>query len=148
KTGVPEEKPLGVKERANNKLNLHMLTTPGFEPGPHWWGSESSHHCTTLFLKRHSRLKMKIKKASCSQKTQIKKEKSKENQEVFTFRGAGKLCFGIRNRAQKIRNSAIIVIRNPSSLTDNLLSITLNLESTSWNPDFMIVLDSLTRGDW
>ena len=32
---------------------------------------------------------MKIKKASCSQKTQIKKEKSKENQKVFTFCGAG-----------------------------------------------------------
>ncbi|CAH3107947.1 unnamed protein product, partial [Porites lobata] len=147
KTGVPGEKPLGVKERANNKLNLHMLTTPGFEPGPHWWGSESSHHCTTLFLKRYFRLGMKIKKASCSQKTQIKKEKSKENQKVFTFCGAGILGFGIRNTAQNMRNSAIIVIRNPSTLADNLLSITLNLESTSWNPDFMTVLDSLTRDD-
>ena len=37
KTGVPGEKPLGARERTNNKLNLHMVSTPGFEPGPHWW---------------------------------------------------------------------------------------------------------------
>ena len=37
KTGVPGEKPLGAKERTNNKLNPHMALTPGFEPGPHWW---------------------------------------------------------------------------------------------------------------
>ena len=37
KTGVPGEKALGAKERTNNKLNPHMATTPGFEPGPHWW---------------------------------------------------------------------------------------------------------------
>ena len=37
KTGVPREKPLGAKERTNNKLNPHMASTPGFEPGPHWW---------------------------------------------------------------------------------------------------------------
>ena len=35
KTGVPREKPLGAKERTNNKLNPHMASTPGFEPGPH-----------------------------------------------------------------------------------------------------------------
>ena len=35
KTGVPEEKPLGARERTNNKLNPHMASTPGFEPGPH-----------------------------------------------------------------------------------------------------------------
>ena len=33
KTGVP----LGAKERTNNKLNPHMASTPGFEPGPYWW---------------------------------------------------------------------------------------------------------------
>ena len=37
KTGVPGEKPLGAKERTNNKLNPHMPSTPGFEPGPHGW---------------------------------------------------------------------------------------------------------------
>ena len=36
KTGVPEEKPLGARERTNNKLNPHMASRPGFEPGPHW----------------------------------------------------------------------------------------------------------------
>ena len=37
KTGEPGEKPLGANERTNNKLNPHMVSTPGFEPGPHWW---------------------------------------------------------------------------------------------------------------
>ena len=37
KTGVPGEKPLGAKERTNNKLNPHMASTLGFEPEPHWW---------------------------------------------------------------------------------------------------------------
>ena len=37
KTGVPGEKPLGARERTNNKLNPHMESKPGFEPGPHWW---------------------------------------------------------------------------------------------------------------
>ena len=31
------EKPLGAKERTNNKHNPHMPSTPGFEPGPHLW---------------------------------------------------------------------------------------------------------------
>ena len=37
KTGVPGEKPLAARERTNNKLNPHMASTPGFEPGPDWW---------------------------------------------------------------------------------------------------------------
>ena len=37
KTRVPGEKPLGARERTNNKLNPHMASTPGFEPGPYWW---------------------------------------------------------------------------------------------------------------
>ena len=37
KTRVPGEKPLGVREKTNNKLNPRMALTPGFEPGPHWW---------------------------------------------------------------------------------------------------------------
>ena len=37
KTGVPREKPLGTRERTNNKLNPHMASTPGFQPEPHWW---------------------------------------------------------------------------------------------------------------
>ena len=38
------EKSLGARERANNKLNPHMASTPGLEPGPHWW--EASAHTT------------------------------------------------------------------------------------------------------
>ena len=30
------EKSLGARERTNNKLNPHMASTLGFEPGPHW----------------------------------------------------------------------------------------------------------------
>ena len=37
KTGVRGEKPLGARERTNNKLNPLMASTPGVEPGPHWW---------------------------------------------------------------------------------------------------------------
>ena len=37
KTGVPGEKPLGARERTNDKLKPRMASTPGFEPGPHWW---------------------------------------------------------------------------------------------------------------
>ena len=35
KTGVPGEKPLEASERTKNKLNPHMASTPGLEPGPH-----------------------------------------------------------------------------------------------------------------
>ena len=35
KTVLPWEKPLGARKRTNNKLNPHMVLTPGFEPGPH-----------------------------------------------------------------------------------------------------------------
>ena len=37
KTVVPGEKPLGARERTNDKLKPRMASTPGFEPGPHWW---------------------------------------------------------------------------------------------------------------
>ena len=38
KPEYPKKKPLGARERTNNKLNPHnMVLTPGFEPGPHWW---------------------------------------------------------------------------------------------------------------
>ena len=36
-TREPSKKPLGVRERTNNKLNPHMASMLGFEPGPHWW---------------------------------------------------------------------------------------------------------------
>ena len=34
---VPREKPFGARERTNNKLDPHMLLTPGFQPAPQWW---------------------------------------------------------------------------------------------------------------
>ena len=37
KTGVPGEKPLGAEKRTNNKLNPHMTSSPGIEPGLYWW---------------------------------------------------------------------------------------------------------------
>ena len=45
KTRVPGEKPL------NNKLDPHMASIMGFEPGPHWWEARnltSSHHLAAL----------------------------------------------------------------------------------------------------
>ena len=36
KTGVPKEKPLGARTRTNNKLNPHLMRSPGIEPRPHW----------------------------------------------------------------------------------------------------------------
>ena len=42
KTEVPGEKPLAVRERTNNKLNPHKASTPGVEPGPHWWEASTT----------------------------------------------------------------------------------------------------------
>ena len=36
KTGVPGEKPLRARMRTNNKLNPHMMPSPGIKPGPFW----------------------------------------------------------------------------------------------------------------
>ena len=38
KTGVHDGGKLRrTKVRTNNKLNPHMASTPGFEPGQNWW---------------------------------------------------------------------------------------------------------------
>ena len=37
KTGVLGEKPLGVKERSNNKLNPYMASIPRLEPRSYYW---------------------------------------------------------------------------------------------------------------
>ena len=37
KNGVPGENLFGAQDRTNKKLNPHMASTPGFEPGPDWW---------------------------------------------------------------------------------------------------------------
>ena len=52
-TRVPSEKPLGVRERTNKKLNPHMASTLGFEPGPHWWEASaltSAHPSSLLWV--------------------------------------------------------------------------------------------------
>ena len=54
KSGVPGEKPLGARERTNNKLNSHMASTPWFEPGPHLVGGEHSHFCAIPFYESFS----------------------------------------------------------------------------------------------
>ena len=53
KSGVPGEKPLGAKERTNNKLNPHMASTPGFEPGPNWWEASALTTATPLLSPRY-----------------------------------------------------------------------------------------------
>ena len=52
KTGVPGEKPLGVKKRTNNKLNPQIVSKLGFEPGSHWWGANALNAAPSLVLKR------------------------------------------------------------------------------------------------
>ena len=53
KTGVPGEKPLGAQKRTNNKLNPHMTSSPGIEPG-HIGGrrvlSPLRHPCSPVVL--------------------------------------------------------------------------------------------------
>ena len=45
------EKPLGARERTNNKLNPHMASTPGVEPGPHWWEASALNTAPPLLPK-------------------------------------------------------------------------------------------------
>ena len=55
KTEVPGEKLLGARERTNNKLNPHiMASTPGFEPGPHWWKASALTTAPSLAPQRRS----------------------------------------------------------------------------------------------
>ena len=56
KTGVPGKKPLGAKERTSNKLNPHMASTPGFEPGPHWREASALTTAPPLYLSDIRRL--------------------------------------------------------------------------------------------
>ena len=58
KTGVPGEKPLGAEKRTNNKLNSHMTSIPGIEPGPHWWKASALTTAPSLRY-RHIYLYMK-----------------------------------------------------------------------------------------
>ena len=64
KTGVPGEKPLGAEKRTNNKLNPHMTSSPGIEPGPHWWKASALTTAPSLLpqvhIKRHSTRRSRI----------------------------------------------------------------------------------------
>ena len=60
KTGVTEEKRLGVRKRTNNKLNPHMTPGPGIDTLDTLVGGELSHHyaipaSAVLFLAMNSR---------------------------------------------------------------------------------------------
>ena len=46
--GETGEKPLGTRERTNNKLNPHKVSTPGFWTRAKLMGGECSHHCARL----------------------------------------------------------------------------------------------------
>ena len=66
KTAVPGETPLGARERTNNKLNPHMASTPGFEPGPHTLvGGECSHHYATLAPQKRRILSLHLNGRIC-----------------------------------------------------------------------------------
>ena len=56
KTGLTGEKPLGARERTNIKLNPHMASTPGFEPGPHWREASALITAPPLYLSDIRRL--------------------------------------------------------------------------------------------
>ena len=70
------------------------------------------------------------------------------NPENLFFVESGILGFGIRNKAQGIRNPLCIGIRNPScsGFPGNLESKTWNPKSTAWNPESNTVGDSLNGG--
>ena len=53
-------KPLAAKERTNNKLNPHMASTPGFEPGPHWWEASALTTAPPLLSNDHVFYKLSI----------------------------------------------------------------------------------------
>ena len=68
KTGVSGEKPLGAEERTN-KLNPHMTSNLGIEPGPHWWKASALTTAPTLLspLRQHC----SYRKWTESQQTQV-----------------------------------------------------------------------------
>ena len=57
--GKPEclEKNLSEQRREpTTKLNPHMVSTPGFEPGPHWWEASALTSVPPLLPKEKKRL--------------------------------------------------------------------------------------------
>ena len=87
KTGVPGEKPLGAWERTNNKLNPHMASTPGFEPGPHWWEASALTTAPPLLPKQTpSDVLEKIEKTLNNTQTALVAGWEKERELATTFR--------------------------------------------------------------
>ena len=66
KTGLPEEKPLGAKERTINKLSPHMASTPEFKPGPHLWEASALTTAPSLASPTKLRLNGEAFFSSCS----------------------------------------------------------------------------------
>ena len=52
KPECPTEKPLRARERTINKLNPHMVSTPGFEPRLHWWEVSALTTASPLLLEK------------------------------------------------------------------------------------------------
>ena len=65
----------------------------------------------------------------------------------FLLARSGILGFEMWNSAQESGNTLPIGIRNPSSSDKESECITLNPESTVWNPESKTVLDSLSSGE-
>ena len=55
--GKPEypEKNLLEQGREQKKLNPHMVSTPGFEPGPHWWEASALTNAPPLLPKTRNK---------------------------------------------------------------------------------------------
>ena len=66
KTGVPRENPFGARERTNNKLNPHMVSMPGFKPGPHWWEASALTTMPPLLISIAAETKSTASQASVS----------------------------------------------------------------------------------
>ena len=47
------EKTLGAGTRTNNKLNPHVTSGPGIEPGPQWWEASALTTAPSLLPSRH-----------------------------------------------------------------------------------------------
>ena len=73
KTRVPREKPLGARERHNNKLKPHMASTLGFEPGSHWRETSALTTAPPLFsnVSVNSKSNLKQKKMHLQKSTLV-----------------------------------------------------------------------------
>ena len=56
----PEKKPLGAKERTNNKLDPHMASTPGYKPWPDWWEASALPTAPPLLSKKPFSISLQV----------------------------------------------------------------------------------------